>query len=315
MPAITVEDALILPRIAPPDPHTSRARPVAKLVESHAGVEGGGIRIRRPFPGTLSMADADPFLLLDHAGPTMNGPGETKGAPWHPHRGFETVTYMLDGEVSHHDTTGGGGVIAEGETQWMTAGGGIQHAGEPHRALVSQWRLVPSGAAVGQSAARSEAGNAQIPVDQERSAAAAHYPRWRRAHPAHRRRHRRLFRNGRDPHSDHVRARHLGPRRAALDPVEPGVQRVRIRARRPRHRGAESRPIDNGELSQCSAQAITSSSPRLTNTQVHSRCCSSAGCRSGHRSEHYGPFVMNTREEIRPSRRGLPGRPTRRHPR
>ena len=60
-------------------------------------------------------------------GRQMNGPGEAKGAPWHPHRGFETVTYMLDGEISHKDTNGGGGVIAEGETQWMTAGGGILH--------------------------------------------------------------------------------------------------------------------------------------------------------------------------------------------
>ena len=81
------------------------------------------------------MAEADPFLLLDHAGPTMNGPGEAKGAQWHPHRGFETVTYMLDGELAHRDTTGGGGVIAEGETQWMTAGGGIQHEELPTERL------------------------------------------------------------------------------------------------------------------------------------------------------------------------------------
>jgi redox-sensitive bicupin YhaK (pirin superfamily) len=81
------------------------------------------------------MTQADPFLLLDHAGPTLNAPGEAKGAPWHPHRGFETVTYMLDGELSHHDTTGGGGVIAEGETQWMTAGGGIQHEELPTERL------------------------------------------------------------------------------------------------------------------------------------------------------------------------------------
>jgi redox-sensitive bicupin YhaK (pirin superfamily) len=65
----------------------------------------------------------------------MNGPGEAKGAPWHPYRGFETVTYMLDGEISHQDTTGGGGVIAEGETQWMTAGGGIQHEELPTEEL------------------------------------------------------------------------------------------------------------------------------------------------------------------------------------
>jgi redox-sensitive bicupin YhaK (pirin superfamily) len=81
------------------------------------------------------MSEADPFLLLDHAGPTMNGPGETKGASWHPHRGFETVTYVLDGEIAHRDTTGGGGVIAEGETQWMTAGGGIQHEELPTELL------------------------------------------------------------------------------------------------------------------------------------------------------------------------------------
>jgi redox-sensitive bicupin YhaK (pirin superfamily) len=73
------------------------------------------------------MAEADPFLLLDHLGPQVNGPAEAKGAPWHPHRGFETVSYILDGEIAHHDTNGGGGVIGEGDTQWMTAGGGILH--------------------------------------------------------------------------------------------------------------------------------------------------------------------------------------------
>ena len=135
MPAITVEDTLVLPRIPRPDPTTSRARPVAKVVAAHHATEGAGVAIRRPFPGGLSMAEADPFLLLDHAGPTLNGPGEARGAQWHPHRGFETVTYMLDGEIAHRDTTGGGGVIAEGETQWMTAGGGIQHEELPTEQL------------------------------------------------------------------------------------------------------------------------------------------------------------------------------------
>src|SRR4051812_41845867 len=127
MPAVTVEDTLVLPRIPRPDPSTSHARPVVKTVTAHAATEGAGFAIHRPFPGELSMADTDPFLLLDHLGPTLNGPGEAKGAPWHPHRGFETVTYVVDGEVAHRDTTGGGGVIGEGETQWMTAGGGILH--------------------------------------------------------------------------------------------------------------------------------------------------------------------------------------------
>jgi redox-sensitive bicupin YhaK (pirin superfamily) len=127
MPAITVDDPLVLPRVPLPDPAVSRARPVARVVTAHRQAEGAGFVVRRPFPGQLSMSEADPFLLLDHLGPSVNGPDEAKGAPWHPHRGFETVTYILDGEIAHHDTNGGGGVIAEGDTQWMTAGGGILH--------------------------------------------------------------------------------------------------------------------------------------------------------------------------------------------
>ncbi|MEY2453135.1 MAG: quercetin 2,3-dioxygenase [Acidimicrobiaceae bacterium] len=127
MPAITVDDTLVLPRISRPDPATSVPRPVGKVITAHRQTEGAGFTIRRPFPGGLSMADADPFLLLDHLGPQVNAPGDAKGAPWHPHRGFETVSYILDGEIAHHDTNGGGGVIGEGDTQWMTAGGGILH--------------------------------------------------------------------------------------------------------------------------------------------------------------------------------------------
>lgn len=127
MPAISVDDTLVLPRIPRPDAAVSRPRPVAQVVTAHRQLEGAGFSVRRPFPGELSMAESDPFLLLDHVGPQENGPGEAVGAPWHPHRGFETVSYILDGEIAHHDTNGGGGVIGEGDTQWMTAGGGILH--------------------------------------------------------------------------------------------------------------------------------------------------------------------------------------------
>jgi hypothetical protein len=127
MPAITVDNTLVLPRIPVPDTSVSRPRPVARVVTAHRQTEGAGFTIRRPFPGELSMAEADPFLLLDHLGPQINAPEEARGAPWHPHRGFETVSYILDGEIAHHDTNGGGGVIGEGDTQWMTAGGGILH--------------------------------------------------------------------------------------------------------------------------------------------------------------------------------------------
>jgi quercetin 2,3-dioxygenase len=126
MPAITVEDTLVLPRLSSPDP-TSRPRPVAKVVTARHEAEGAGFVVARPFPGELPLTEADPFLLLDHVGPLVNGPSEAKGAPWHPHRGIETVSYILDGEIAHHDSNGGGGVIAEGDTQWMTAGGGILH--------------------------------------------------------------------------------------------------------------------------------------------------------------------------------------------
>ncbi len=127
MPAVTAADPLVLPRLRRTDPSHGRARPVARVVAAHHTVEGAGFEVWRPFPGGLSMQEADPFLLLDQLGPVLYGPREQVGAPWHPHRGFETVTYVLDGEIAHHDSNGGGGVIGEGDTQWMTAGAGILH--------------------------------------------------------------------------------------------------------------------------------------------------------------------------------------------
>jgi redox-sensitive bicupin YhaK (pirin superfamily) len=127
MPAVTVDNPLVLPRIPRPDAATAVARPVAQVIPAHRAVEGAGFEVWRPFPGAVSLSLTDPFLLLDQLGPVEYGPGEAKGAPWHPHRGFETVTYVLDGEISHHDSNGGGGVIAAGDTQWMTAGAGILH--------------------------------------------------------------------------------------------------------------------------------------------------------------------------------------------
>ncbi|MBA3287046.1 MAG: pirin family protein [Acidimicrobiia bacterium] len=137
MPALTVTDPLVLPRITGPAA-TSVARPVATVAGSHHALEGAGFPVARPFPGNVSWSATDPFILLDHIGPSVNGPGESAGAPWHPHRGFETVTYVLDGEVAHHDSNGGGGVIGEGDTQWMTAGAGILHDELPTERLYRQ---------------------------------------------------------------------------------------------------------------------------------------------------------------------------------
>ena len=91
-----------------------------------------------PVSWELPLEAADPFLLLDQLGPTVNGPEQTEGAPWHPHRGIETVSYILDGEIAHHDSNGGGGVIREGDTQWMTAGAGILHDELPTEASTAR---------------------------------------------------------------------------------------------------------------------------------------------------------------------------------
>jgi quercetin 2,3-dioxygenase len=138
MPAITA-DTLTLPRLATVPASTAR-RGVAKVVTAHRQLEGEGFVVRRPFPG-MDLSLADPFLLLDHMGAVEYGPGEAKGAPWHPHRGFETVTYMLDGAFEHKDSTGGGGLLTDGTTQWMTAGAGILHSELPPQEFVAKGGL------------------------------------------------------------------------------------------------------------------------------------------------------------------------------
>jgi redox-sensitive bicupin YhaK (pirin superfamily) len=105
-------------------------RAVARVVDSIQATEGGGFTVRRPFP-TAALGHFDPFLLLDEMGPTDTAPGEAKGAPDHPHRGFETVTYLLAGEMQHRDSAGHAGVIGPGDVQWMTAGAGVIHSEMP----------------------------------------------------------------------------------------------------------------------------------------------------------------------------------------
>ncbi len=134
MPAVTA-DTLTLPRLPGLPDDDTNWRPVNQIVTAHRQLEGEGFVVRRPFPGA-SLALADPFLLLDQMGAVEYAPGEAKGTPWHPHRGFETVTYMIDGAFEHEDTTGGGGLITDGATQWMTAGSGIQHIEKPPERLV-----------------------------------------------------------------------------------------------------------------------------------------------------------------------------------
>jgi quercetin 2,3-dioxygenase len=139
MPAVVVEDITVLPRIPGPDPAVARQRPVRTVTSAPHGFEGEGFPVRRAFAG-VDLADLDPFIHLDQMGEVEYAPGEPKGTPWHPHRGFETVTYMIDGVFEHADSNGGGGVITNGDTQWMTAGAGILHIEKP-----PEWLVVSGG--------------------------------------------------------------------------------------------------------------------------------------------------------------------------
>jgi quercetin 2,3-dioxygenase len=136
MPAITA-DTLTLPRIGLElaDNPSVRSRPVKKVTTAPSGHEGEGFPVRRAFAGT-SKAEIDPFIMMDQMGEVNYAPYEPRGTDWHPHRGFETVTYIVDGTFIHQDSHGGGGVISNGATQWMTAGGGILHIETPPEDLV-----------------------------------------------------------------------------------------------------------------------------------------------------------------------------------
>jgi len=109
---------------------TNEGRTVAGIVNSIETLEGGGFLVRRPFP-KAAFSDFDPFLLLDEMGPMDVAPGEAKGAPDHPHRGFETVTYLLSGDMQHKDSGGHAGRLRAGDVQWMTAGAGVVHGEMP----------------------------------------------------------------------------------------------------------------------------------------------------------------------------------------
>ncbi len=109
---------------------TTSLREIAGTIQSQRTVEGGGFTVRRPFP-TAQLDQIDPFLLLDEMGPADYAPGKAVGAPSHPHRGFETVTYMLSGSMVHEDSTGTKAVIRKGGVQWMTAGSGVIHSELP----------------------------------------------------------------------------------------------------------------------------------------------------------------------------------------
>src|ERR1700685_2571724 len=223
MPAITVDDILVLPRVGEPDV-TQAERKVTSVTTAPSGYEGEGFPVRRAFAG-VDLTRLDPFVHMDQMGEVDYAPGEPKGTPWHPHRGFETVTYIIDGTFRHQDSNGGGGLITNGDTQWMTAGGGILHIEEPPEELVVSgglfhgfqlWVNLPARLKMtqpryqdiraGQVALLSAAGG--------RGAAAGDRGIVRRPQRA-----------GGDPHADLAGARHRVGGRAGAAAVAGGLQR------------------------------------------------------------------------------------------
>ncbi len=139
MPAVTVDDLTVLPRLSAPGLGDT-VRPAVSVTTAPRGFEGEGFPVRRAFAG-VDLRLLDPFVHLDQMGEVDYAPGEPKGTPWHPHRGFETVTYIIDGVMDHQDSQGGGGTITDGDTQWMTAGSGLLHIEAPPEWLVAQGGL------------------------------------------------------------------------------------------------------------------------------------------------------------------------------
>jgi quercetin 2,3-dioxygenase len=139
MPAITVDDLTVLKRLRAPG-LGDQPRQVLQVSTAPRGYEGEGFPVRRAFAG-IDLRQLDPFIMMDQMGEVEYAPGEAKGTPWHPHRGFETVTYMIDGVFDHQDSHGGGGTITNGDTQWMTAGSGLLHIESPPDWLVQKGGL------------------------------------------------------------------------------------------------------------------------------------------------------------------------------
>ena len=229
MPAVTVADLTVLPRV--PEPGAG-ARSAPRALHHHrpAGFEGEGFPVRRAFAG-VDLRDLDPFIHMDEMGEVEYAPGEPKGTPWHPHRGFETVTYIIDGIFDHHDSFGGGGTITNGDTQWMTAGAGSctsRPPGAPRRV----GGPVPRLPAVGQPA---QADKLKPPAYQDlRSSEVGLLTLGRRrlAAARHRRRGRRGRRARVDPHPDGDGPRHGRARRRPRAALEPRLQRPGLRHER-----------------------------------------------------------------------------------
>ena len=172
MPAITVDDLLVLPRVPEPDPAVAIDRPVASITTAPSGYEGEGFPVRRAFAG-VDLAALDPFVHMDQMGSVDWEPGAAKGTSWHPHRGFETVTYLLDGAFRHEDSNGGGGVHRRRRHPVDDRGRRDPPHRDPARGRRRQGRHVPRRAAVGEPALAPQDDGAAVPAHPRRPGRAA----------------------------------------------------------------------------------------------------------------------------------------------
>ena len=281
MPAITVDDITVLPRIPEPDPTVARSARQEPDRSRRHGLEGEGFPVRRAFAG-VDLADLDPFVHLDQMGEVEYAPGEPKGTPWHPHRGFETVTYMIDGTFEHQRLER----RRRGDHERRHPVDDRRRRHPPHREA--------AGGARRRAAACSTASSSGSTCRRPRSGPAPRYQdlraaevallsssRRRSARPGHRRRGRRPPGPGLDLHADDARPRDAQPGRPPVDPVARRLQRARLRPGGPSARSAaEERPIQMGQLAVFGAgNALTidgRSRPGAVAARISTSCSSAA---------------------------------------
>ena len=264
------------------------------------GFEGDGFPVRRAFAG-VDLGELDPFIHLDQMGEVEYAPGEPKGTPWHPHRGFETVTYIIDGTFEHSDSNGGGGVITNGDTQWMTAGAGILHIEKPPEALVVSGGLFHGFQLWVNLPKRTEVGRAALPGHPCPRGRSAGVARRGSARARHRRRGRRPRRARLDLHADVAGARHPQPGGRALDPVAGGLQRARLRPGRRWNAWVRSEsPSRAGQLAVLGpGNALSVAASRSQESRSPTLDVLILGGRPIREPVAWaGPFVMNTRDEV-----------------
>ena len=298
MPAVTVTDLTTLPAVPALDRGLVAERPVRSVTTAPRGLEGEGFPVRRAFAG-VSLQDLDPFVHMDQMGEVEYAPGEPKGTPWHPHRGFETVTYMIDGTFQHQDSHGGGGVIRDGATQWMTAGKGILHIETPPEALVVSgglfhgiqlWVNLPARDKMIEPAYQGlEAGDVTLLSSADGGALVRIIAGDVAGH--------------RGPGSTHTPMAFMhasiAPGALLELPWDPGFNALVYLLAGSGRVGSDGRPVASGQLVTFGAGdfiSLRADDEQLGVDQLEALIL--GGQPIGEPVEHYGPFVMNTKAEI-----------------